>query len=65
MSAAYRRFLILWAGQLFSSLGSGMTAFALGVYVFRATQSAASFSLVMLSLFVPSIPEQLSVIKGE
>jgi len=32
-----------------------MSAFALGVYVFRATQSAASFSLVMLSLFVPSI----------
>ena len=32
-----------------------MTAFALGVYVFRTTQSAASFSLVMLSLFVPSI----------
>jgi MFS family permease len=32
-----------------------MTAFALGVHVFRVTQSAAGFSLVMLSLFLPSI----------
>jgi MFS family permease len=51
----YRRFLILWTGQLLSSLGSGMTAFALGVYVFRLTGTVTGFAAVVLSLFVPSI----------
>ena len=49
------RFLLLWSGQLFSSLGTGMTAFALGVYVFSETLSAAGFSGVILALFLPSI----------
>lgn len=48
-------FLIIWTGQLLSNLGSGMTAFALGVYVFQRTGSAASFSFVILCLFLPSI----------
>jgi DHA3 family macrolide efflux protein-like MFS transporter len=51
----YRRFLILWTGQFLSSLGSGMTAFALGVYVFRLTGTVTGFAAVVLSLFVPSI----------
>jgi MFS transporter, DHA3 family, macrolide efflux protein len=51
----YRRFVILWTGQLLSSLGSGMTAFALGVYVFRLTGTVTGFAAVVLSLFVPSI----------
>jgi MFS family permease len=49
------RFLILWTGQLFSSLGTGMTAFALGVHVFSETLSAAGFAGVILALFLPSI----------
>lgn len=52
---SYAQFLIVWAGQLMSGLGNGMTAFALGVYVFRQTNSAANFALVTLCLFVPSI----------
>lgn len=51
----YPRFMILWAGQLMSSLGNGMTAFALGVYVFQQTGSAASFAMVSFCLFIPSI----------
>lgn len=51
----YRRFLVLWTGQLLSGLGSGMTAFALGVYVFRLTGTVTGFAAVVLSLFVPSI----------
>ena len=54
-SASFGKFLIVWTGQLASSLGSGMTAFALGVHVFRATESASGFALVILCLFVPSI----------
>lgn len=49
------RFLVVWSGQLLSSLGTGMTAFALGVHVFTETQSATGFALVILSLFLPSI----------
>jgi len=49
------RLLIVWAGQLFSGLGTGMTGFALGVHVFDRTGSAAGFGLVVAALFVPSI----------
>lgn len=47
--------MILWAGQLLSGLGNGMTAFALGVYVYNNTGSATGFAMVVLSLFLPSI----------
>ena len=47
-------FFIVWSGQLISSIGSGMTAFVLGVYAFQQTHSATYFSAVILSAFVPS-----------
>ena len=50
----FSRFLIVWSGQLLSNIGSGLTAFALGVYVFRLTGSAANYSLVLLASFLPS-----------
>ncbi|MCF7915989.1 MAG: MFS transporter [Spirochaetaceae bacterium] len=52
---SYPKFLLVWAGQLMSGLGNGMTAFALGVYVYRQTQSATNFAMVTLCLFIPSI----------
>lgn len=52
---SFKRFLIVWAGQLFSGLGTGMTAYAIGVRVFEQTQSATGFAAVMLAIFVPSI----------
>ena len=52
---SYHSFLIIWAGQLLSGLGTGMSGFALGVYVFGKTNSAASFAAVIMSLFLPSI----------
>lgn len=56
MSAnAYPKFLILWLGELVSGIGSGLTAFALGVYVFQTTHSAAAVSLVTLCAFLPMI----------
>jgi MFS family permease len=55
MVTAPLRFLIVWAGQLVSGLGTGMTGFALGVHVFHRTGSAADFGLVLAALFVPSI----------
>lgn len=48
-------FLVLWAGQLISALGTGMTGFALGVYVFTETSRAGSVALLVSALFIPSI----------
>ncbi|HKK49670.1 MAG TPA: MFS transporter [Alkalispirochaeta sp.] len=48
-------FLVLWTGQLLSGVGTGMSAFALGVHVFRSTGMATAFAMVVLCLFVPSI----------
>ncbi|MBG9943792.1 MFS transporter [Brevibacillus formosus] len=51
---AFRRFLIIWSGQLFSAIGSGLTAFALGVFVFQQTHSTMSYSFTILFSFLPS-----------
>ena len=52
---SFKKFLIVWLGQLTSSIGSGLTAFALGVYAFELTNTATSAALVVLFSFVPSI----------
>ena len=46
-----------------SSIGSGLTSFGLGVYVFRQTGSAADMALVSLLAFLPTL--LLSVPAGE
>ena len=51
----FRRFLLLWAGELVSSIGGGLTSFGLGVYVFRQTGSAASMALVTLLAFLTTL----------
>lgn len=52
---SFGTFLILWVGQFVSSIGSGLTVFGLGVYVFQQTQSATAVSMVTLSAFLPII----------
>ncbi|GLZ38041.1 MFS transporter [Actinokineospora sp. NBRC 105648] len=42
------RFAAIWAGQLVSIAGSGITGFVLGVWVFQLTGSATRFGLIML-----------------
>jgi DHA3 family macrolide efflux protein-like MFS transporter len=48
-----KTFLIVWVGQVVSILGSSMTGFALGVWVFQQTGSAASFALTLLFNMLP------------
>ena len=50
-----RKFLLLWAGELISSIGGGLTSFGLGVYIFQRTGSAASMALVTLLGFLPTL----------
>ena len=51
----FGRFLLLWAGELISSIGGGLTSFGLGVYIFNKTGSAASMALVTLLGFLPTL----------
>lgn len=51
----FDRFLLLWAGELVSSIGGGLTSFGLGVYVFEQTGSAANMALITLLAFLPTL----------
>ena len=49
----FGKFMLLWAGELISAIGGGLTSFGLGVYVFNETGSAAGMALVTLLGFLP------------
>ncbi len=51
----FKRFILLWMGQLISAIGGGLTSFGLGVYVFEKTGSAAGMALVTLLGFLPTL----------
>lgn len=51
----FGKFLLLWSGELISSVGGGLTSFGLGVYVFNETGSAASMAIVSLLAFLPTL----------
>lgn len=51
----FSKFMLLWMGELISSIGGGLTSFGLGVYVFGKTGSAASMALVTLMGFLPTL----------
>ncbi len=55
MSKSFRKFLLLWTGELISSIGGGLTSFGLGVYVFASTGSASGMALVTLLGFLPTL----------
>jgi MFS family permease len=46
-------FMMVWIGQVVSILGSSMTGFALGVWIFQQTGSATSFALTLLFNMLP------------
>ena len=51
----FPKFMLLWAGELISAVGGGLTSFGLGVYVFQQTGSAGSMALVTLMAFLPAL----------
>ena len=51
----FGKFLLLWMGELISSIGGGLTSFGLGVYIFKTTGSAAGMALVTLLGFLPTL----------
>lgn len=48
-------FIIVWFGQSVSLVGSGLTGFALGVWVFQQTGSITQFALIGLFTVLPRI----------
>ena len=51
----WSRFMLLWTGSMISSIGSGLTSFGLGVYIFNRTGSAGQMALVTLLGFLPTL----------
>ncbi|HHX63168.1 MAG TPA: MFS transporter [Epulopiscium sp.] len=50
-----KKFIILWIGELISSIGSGMTAFAVSIYIYQLTGSVTLVSVATLLAFLPTI----------
>jgi len=50
-----KKFMIMVAGQLISSIGSGLTDFGLAIYVLTLTGSVTATAIVSICAFLPSI----------
>lgn len=48
-------FYLMWFGQLVSGIGSGLTTFAMGVWVYQQTGSAARFTTIALLSALPGL----------
>lgn len=54
-SGSMRTFFVIWFGQLVSTIGSGLTGFALGVWIYQDTGSTMLFAINMLAYAVPTL----------
>jgi MFS transporter, DHA3 family, macrolide efflux protein len=50
-----RDFLLIWAGQLVSAVGSGLSSFALSLWVLRSTGSTTEFAFTFLATALPAM----------
>ena len=48
-------FVVVWLGQLVSLVGSGLTSFALGLWVYERTGSVTLFALISLFAVLPGV----------
>jgi MFS family permease len=54
-SHKFRVFIIICIGQSVSILGSGLTGFAIGIWVYQKTGSVTNFALTIMAVSIPSI----------
>ena len=54
-SRSLRTFFIIWTGQLISLVGSQLTAFALGVWVYDETQSVFWLAITQVAFSAPQV----------
>lgn len=57
-----KKFLLLWSGEFISTIGSGLSSFGLGVYIYQQTGKASAMALVTLLAFLPAL--LLSTVAG-
>lgn len=50
-----RLFIVIWFGQIISAIGSGLTSFALSIWVYQRTGSATDLALILLFATIPRI----------
>jgi Major Facilitator Superfamily. len=50
---SFHKFFVLWSGEFISAIGSGLSSFGLGVYVYQQTGKASAMALVTLLAFLP------------
>lgn len=50
-----RDFLLIWFGQLVSGVGSRLTSFALGLWVYQTTGSTSKFAMVFVAMALPAV----------
>ena len=48
-SRSMRVFSVVWFGQFVSLIGSGLTSFVLGLWVYQLTGSVTQFALILFS----------------
>ncbi len=48
-------FIVIWFGEIISVIGSGLTSFALGIWVYQRTGSATDLALISLFATIPRI----------
>lgn len=62
VKTGFSTFGLIWFGQSISLLGSGLTSFALGIWVYQATGEVTSYALV--ALFTVMVTLLLSPVSG-
>jgi len=50
-----RAFMMVWLGQMISFIGSGLTSFALGVWVFQKTGEITQYALISMFFVLPGV----------
>ena len=54
-SSGGRIFLVIWFGQMISTIGSSLTSFGLSVWIYQQTGSATLFALNIVAFALPQI----------
>ena len=55
MSSGYKKFLLLWGASLISASGSGMSSFALGIFMYQKTGLSTMTGLMILAGVLPGL----------
>ena len=55
VSNGYKKFLLLWGASLISTSGSGMSSFALGIFIYQKTGMSTMTGLIILAGFLPGL----------